>query len=221
MSYFLNSIPQVNQFTKTTKEKYFVDKSELIIKLNELVGTASQYVCVTRPRRFGKTLNAMMLASYYSKNLNLKDVFDKLDISKSTLYNDHLNKHNVIYITFNQVPKRNCTYDEFIDRYSSFLINDLKEAYPKIEINSKMLLSDIFTQINNKTGENFIFILDEWDYIFNNNKNNLFSENDKKDFIQFLADLLKDRPYAICRISIYDWNIAHSEIFTKFYNKYV
>ena len=58
MSYFLNNITPINQFTKTTKEKYFVDKSELIEHMNKLIGTASQYVCITRPRRFGKTLNA-------------------------------------------------------------------------------------------------------------------------------------------------------------------
>ena len=82
MTYFLNNPTLVNQFIKTTKEKYFVDKSELIARMNELVGTASQFVCITRPRRFGKTLNAMMLASYYSKNADFKFIFDKLEISK-------------------------------------------------------------------------------------------------------------------------------------------
>ena len=98
MSYFLNSITPVNQFTKTTKEKYFVDKSELIERMNELVGTASQYVCITRPRRFGKTINAMMLACYYSKNADFKKLFDELEISKSKSYLEHLNKHNVIIL---------------------------------------------------------------------------------------------------------------------------
>ena len=101
MTYFLNGITPINQFTKTTKEKYFIDKSELIGKMNELVGTASQYICITRPRRFGKTINAMMLASYYSKNANFKNLFDKLEISKSSSYLQHLNKHNVIYMTLN------------------------------------------------------------------------------------------------------------------------
>ena len=192
MAYFLNNLPPVNQYTKTTKEKYFVDKSEFIEKMNELVGTASQYVCITRPRRFGKTLNAMMLASYYSKNADFKDLFDKLNISKSESYLEHLNKHNVIYITFNELPNPNCSYDEFIGRYTNLLIEDLKDLYPKLEINDKMLLSDIFTQVYEKIGEGFIFIIDEWDYIFNNS---LFSENDRKSFLEFLRDLLKDKAY--------------------------
>ena len=192
MAYFLNNLPPVNQYTKTTKEKYFVDKSEFIEKMNELVGTASQYVCITRPRRFGKTLNAMMLASYYSKNADFKDLFDKLNISKSESYLEHLNKHNVIYITFNELPNPNCSYSEFVSRYTNLLIEDLKDLYPKLEINDKMLLSDIFTQVYEKTGEGFIFIIDEWDYIFNNS---LFSENDRKSFLEFLRDLLKDKAY--------------------------
>ena len=192
MPYFLNSITPINQFTKTTKEKYFVDKSELIEKMNELVGTASQYVCITKPRRFGKTINAMMLACYYSKNADFKKLFDKLEISKSSSYLEHLNKHNVIYMTFNQLPSLNCTYRDFISRYVSFLYKDLSEVYPDFEINENMIISDAFTSIYNKTGESFIFILDEWDYIFNNN---LFSEDERKNFLEFLRNLLKDQPY--------------------------
>ncbi len=192
MAYFLNNISEINQFSKTVKEKYFVDKSELIEKMNELVGTASQYVCITRPRRFGKTLNAMMLASYYSKNADFKYLFDKLKVSKSDSYLEHLNKHNVIYMTFNQLPSANCTYEDFIGRYTSFLVKDLKEICPEIEVNEKMLLSDMFDYVYQKQGDSFIFILDEWDYIFNNS---LFSESDRKAFLEFLRDLLKDKPY--------------------------
>ena len=192
MAYFLNNINEVNQFSKTTKEKYFVDKSELIEKMNELVGTASQYVCVTRPRRFGKTLNAMMLASYYSKNADFKELFDRLEISKSKSYLKHLNKHNVVYMTLNQLPEPGCTYEEFINNYAGALLSDLKEAFTNIEIKDAKPLSRVFDQVYNETKESFIFIFDEWDYIFNNN---LFSESDRKAFLEFLRDLLKDKPY--------------------------
>ena len=192
MSYFLNSITPVNQFTKTTKEKYFVDKSELIERMNELVGTASQYVCITRPRRFGKTINAMMLACYYSKNADFKKLFDGLEISKSESYLEHLNKHNVIYMTMNELPKPNCSYEEFIDGYIKDLVEDVVNLYPNVKIDKSKYLPKIFSQIYNETNESFIFIIDEWDYIFNNN---LFSEKDRENFLQFLKDLLKDKPY--------------------------
>ncbi len=190
MPYFLNSITPVNQFTKTTKEKYFVDKSELIERMNELVGTASQYVCITRPRRFGKTINAMMLACYYSKNSDFKTLFDKLEISKSGSYLEHLNKHNVIYITFNSNASDSKTYSDYIEYYKTRLIRDIIEAYPNVNTNDT--ISEMLKQAYDETGGSFIFILDEWDYIFNNN---LFSEDDRKKFLRFLEDLLKDKPY--------------------------
>ena len=104
MTYFLNASITSNSFTEVANYKYFVDKSEFISKLNENIKTPSKYVCITRPRRFGKTINAMMLASYYSKNANFKNLFNKLEISKSSSYLQHLNKHNVIYMTLNQFP---------------------------------------------------------------------------------------------------------------------
>ena len=96
-------MPQVNQFTKQIKDDYYVDKTELIEKLNKLIGTARQFVCITRPRRFGKTVNAMMLANYYAKNLDTRSLFDGFKISKSASYLEHLNKHNVIFIILKKV----------------------------------------------------------------------------------------------------------------------
>ena len=192
MAYFLNNDFKNNEFELASRDKFFVDKTSLIEKINSLIGIKDRFVCITRPRRFGKTLNAMMLASYYSKNADFKYLFDKLKVSKSDSYLEHLNKHNVIYMTFNQMPSANCTYEDFIGRYTSFLVKDLKEICPEIEVNEKMLLSDMFDYVYQKQGDSFIFILDEWDYIFNNS---LFSESDRKAFLEFLRDLLKDKPY--------------------------
>ena len=191
MPYFLNVPITKNSFTEVANYKYFVDKSGLISKMNECINTPNKYVCITRPRRFGKTLNAMMLASYYSKSADCKDIFDKLQISKDTSYLKYLNKCNVVYITFNQLPSPKCSYEDFINRYISMIYDDLKEQY-SININNNMVVSDVFNAVYNQTGESFVFILDEWDYIFNNN---LFSENDRKSFLKFLEDLLKDKSY--------------------------
>ncbi len=192
MAYFLNSDFKNNEFELMSKDKYFVDKTHLIDEINSLIGIKDRFVCITRPRRFGKTVNAMMLASYYSKNANFKSLFDELEISKKASYLNHLNKHNVIYVTLNEVPKASCTYGEFIGRYISLLSEDLKACYPDLKLNENLSMSDIFTQVYQKYSQSFIFIIDEWDYIFNNN---LFSKEDRENFLQFLKDLLKDRPY--------------------------
>lgn len=190
MSYFLNSSFNNNEFQIMSKDKYFVDKTMLIEKINKLIGLKDRFVCITKPRRFGKTSNAMMLACYYSKNADLKNVFDYLDISKSQSYLDHLNKHNVVYISFNSNISESKTYSDYIGYFKSKLILDIVSAYPFVNTNDT--LSDMLTQVLDETGEGFIFIIDEWDYIFNRN---LFTEEDRKNFLIFLETLLKDKPY--------------------------
>ena len=190
MPYFLNSDFKNNEFELISKDKYFVDKTKIIEDINALIGIKDRYVCITRPRRFGKTVNAMMLASYYSKNADFKYLFDKLEISKNSTYLEHLNKHNVIYITFNSNASESRTYTEYIKFYKTRLIRDIIEAYTNI--NTDDPINEILQKIFEETKQGFIFIIDEWDYIFNNN---LFSKEDRENFLQFLKDLLKDKPY--------------------------
>ncbi|KAK8834001.1 hypothetical protein M9Y10_037223 [Tritrichomonas musculus] len=190
MPYFLNTPIINNSFTEVANYKYFVDKSEFIEKVNGNIKTPNKYICITRPRRFGKTINAMMLACYYSKNADFKKLFDKLVINKSDSYLDHLNKHNVIYITFNSNASDSTTYSDYIEFYKTRLIRDIIEAYPNV--NTDDTISEMLKQASDETGRGFIFIIDEWDYIFNNN---LFSEDDRKNFLTFIEDLLKDKPY--------------------------
>ena len=80
MTYFINRKTLSNSFTEAYNSEFFVDKSEIINSLNDLIKKTNKYLCITRPRRFGKTINAMMLEAYYYKNANFKDLFDKLNI---------------------------------------------------------------------------------------------------------------------------------------------
>ena len=190
MTFFLNNIDEVNEFTLMAKDKYFVDKSKLIEKLNEVLGFKERYICITRPRRFGKSINAMMLATYYSKNLDAKNIFEKLKISQDSSYLEHLNKHNVIYISFNDQANEFETYDEYITYFEERLKKDLKEFYPELE--EDKFLVDMFKEIYRKTKEGFIFIIDEWDYIFNRR---LYTKDERRNFLVFLENLLKGRSY--------------------------
>jgi len=194
MTYFINRNIEKNEFKLAYESDYFVDKSELISKINTIINKKDRFLCITRPRRFGKTINAMMLESYYSKNANFKNLFDNLNISKCDSYEKHLNKHNVVYLQLNELPdvSTNVTYDDFINRYKKLLFEDIEELWPNINIDKNSALSDVFNKISKETGEGFIFIIDEWDFIFNNN---LFSKEDRDKYLLFLKDLLKDRPY--------------------------
>jgi len=100
---YLNSIKPFSLFESEQAKPYFVDKSFMITELLSLIQSGSSYVCITRPRRFGKTLMASMIAAYLEKNRNSADVFNCLKISESESYREHLNAHDVIYIAFNEL----------------------------------------------------------------------------------------------------------------------
>ncbi|MGL5087756.1 MAG: AAA family ATPase [Clostridium sp.] len=191
MAIYLNTNKSLENYKELFNEKYFIDKSKIIGVLNNRISTKGKYVCITRPRRFGKSSVADMLGAYYSKAVDSKWIFDTLKISESNCYEENLNKYNVINISFNKIPDKNKTYDEYIGLIQEALIADIKKVYPSLQIESYFTISDMFSATNEK----FIFIFDEWDYIFNNN---LFKEN-QNDFLEFLRNLLKDQPYvALC-----------------------
>ena len=96
MAIYLNSDKPFNNYKKLLNTKYFVDKSLIIEKINEVIDTADGYICITRPRRFGKSSVADMLGAYYSKAVDSKGIFDNLKISSCDSYKENLNKYNVI-----------------------------------------------------------------------------------------------------------------------------
>ena len=96
MGIFVN--PGNDKFRQALNSKIYVDKSGLISVTNERLNSEQKYICVSRPRRFGKSLNLGMLAAYYSKGCNSQDLFEGLVISKMEGYTEHLNKYNVIYL---------------------------------------------------------------------------------------------------------------------------
>ena len=187
MAIYLNSINPYENYRSLYRSKYFVDKSLIIDKLNEVIETSDKYICITRPRRFGKSSVADMIGAYYSKAVNSKEVFENLEISNEDNYKEYLNKYNVISISFNEIPDNMKSYDDYINN----IINELKkELINNFKIND-IDKTDSLKRILEKSQEKFIFIFDEWDYIFNNN---LFEEH-QNDFLEFLRNLLKDRSY--------------------------
>lgn len=84
--YYLNVKTPLVLFEKAVNSKIYVDKSRMLEKLSARIGTGNQYVCVTRPRRFGKTVNANMVGAYFAKGLNASSVFESLAIAKTRDY---------------------------------------------------------------------------------------------------------------------------------------
>ena len=192
MANYLNSIKPFSLFRSERLKPYFVDKSLMISELQPMVEAGGSYLCITRPRRFGKTLMASMIASYFEKNRESNALFQDLKIVGTEQYEKHLNAYNVIYITFNEVP-RNCkTYEQYIGRIETRLTEDLKEKYPECEIHEEDAVWDILNDIYGQTEEGFVFVLDEWDYVFHRD---FVTERNKLSYVEFLSNLLKGQPY--------------------------
>lgn len=194
MGTYLNSITPYTLYKSESLSPYFVDKTLMLMELFPYVSAGNRHICITRPRRFGKTIMANMISSFFQKASDSSDVFDSLAISQVDDYRRYKNQYNVIRIDFSKMP-RNCDlYTQYIERIEALLIEDVKDAFPQVKINEADAVGDILESVFVQCGEKFIFVLDEWDFIFHRD---FINEIDKEKYVAFLSNLLKDRPYVV------------------------
>lgn len=193
MGNYLNTTSVCDAYSREVGSPYFVDKSLLLDKLIPRIETNTNYVCITRPRRFGKSVMANMIAAFFSKTCNADVVFNKLKIASSDRYKEHIGKYDVIFISFNELPRRCRSYEQYIDRIERRLLQDLQNSYPEAGLREDDAVWDALTSVYNKyASRRFIFVFDEWDYIFHRD---FVTEKDKKEYIDFLSNLLKGKAY--------------------------
>ncbi len=198
MTYYLNNNNDL--FFDYQNAKIFVDKSMLIKECNSLIRTPDKFMCVTRPRRFGKTLAISMLNAYYSKGANSKELFDKLNISRDPSYEEHLNKHNVLWIDMSSLFTKINVKESFVDELKRYILNDLNEKYSgQIDL-SELLLEDALIKIKSCLNERFIFLIDEWDVILREQDTNTKLCD---DYIMFLRSLFKSSDVSSCIDLVY------------------
>ena len=130
--YYLDTEIPLALFQRVLKRKIYVDKSLLIDKLNDVIGTDECYYCITRPRRFGKTINANMLGAYYTQGFDTHDLFKDLKIAQTASYEEHINQYHVVYIDFSRTPDHYDSYQTYIDSIMRTLKEDLVTVYPKL-----------------------------------------------------------------------------------------
>lgn len=192
MGLFLNTLSPAMLYEEIAGSKYFVDKTEFISRVAERIGTSNKYLCLTRPRRFGKTVMANMLGAFFTKNGDSRRLFASLKVSKDKQLMQQMNQYNVIYIDFSRVGGDSSSYTGYIENIIAILKNDLHKAYPQVDYRLGGNVSEDLERITAATGERFIFIFDEWDAIFHAS---FITEEDRKSYLLFLKDLLKDRAY--------------------------
>lgn len=175
-------IDKGNLAFRSIKNSDFIDKSGLIEILNDNIDTQHRYICVSRPRRFGKSIAAKMIYAYYDRKSDSAALFDDLEISKSESYKKHLNKYPTFYIDFN-------TFAEFdngdvVALFQKQVIEDLKTSYPFLK--ESEYLSIALREINQETGDRFVVVIDEWDKLVRD-----IDEKIKNKYVNFLRSMFK------------------------------
>lgn len=183
--------PSTVSFQESLGSKIYVDKSEIISLLNEVVKTKQKYVCISRPRRFGKSMTAEMLCAYYGKQ-NARKLFDGLKIASSETYEKHLNQYNVIHINMLDFSEKKETIKESLNLLKKHILHELKLEYPDVSCLDWEDLTDVLSQIYTTTNMQFVFIIDEWDCVFRRRQGDGDSQ---RQYLDFLRNILKDKPY--------------------------
>ena len=189
MGIYLN--PDNIDFQEALNSQIYVDKSEMIAQINKMVDTQDCYICVTRPRRFGKSMAANMLTAYYSRGCDSREMFAPLKISSDDSFEKHLNKYNVIHINMLEFSTNN-TISDMIAEIERTLLFDILDEFSDIRFFDETKLIRTIQDVFAKTKVPFIFIIDEWDCIFRMKR---FTLDDQTEYLNFLRNLLKDKSY--------------------------
>ena len=149
---------------QSARNSEYVDKSGLIAVVNGTLFTERRFACVTRCRRFGKSMAAKMLYAYYDQSCDSRSLFTDLEIAHAPSFEKHLNKYPAIYLDMTSFVTR--FKDETIVRQmDEELVDDIHKAYPDVPVEEKDDLMKYLIRIVEAKGQQFIFIIDEWDAI--------------------------------------------------------
>ena len=175
MGIYLN--PGNMGFKRVLHSQIYVDKTGMLEYLNSVIDTEQCHVCVSRPRRFGKSITAEMIAAYYGRGCDSKEMFQGLQIAGYPDFVKHLNQYDVIYADMNDfrhkfiIPgKGNTNALESVSLFQTEIIRELREKFPNQISGEEISLPSALTQISQSSGTQFVVIIDEWDAFFREDK---------------------------------------------------
>ena len=189
MGYYLN--PNNKGFRESINTEIYVDKTGLIALTNKYLNTERKYICVSRPRRFGKSMALKMLAAYYSRGCDSRELFRGLKIESEPGFGEHLNKYDVIYLDMSKILIE-AEQGKVIQYLTAEVCKELRKEYGQFLPEDAAGLVVLLRHIYLETGREFIFLMDEWDCIMRERQK---SEELQRQYLDFLRDLLKDQPY--------------------------
>ena len=143
----------------------YVDKTSLIPLINATLNSERRYSCVSRCRRFGKSMAAKMLCAYYDKSCSSRELFAGLKVEADKSFETYLNRYSVLYLDVTSFTSRPELRQDIVRNIQEEIIHELKETFPDVKYKANSDLMDVLSSIHQSTGEKFFFIIDEWDAI--------------------------------------------------------
>ena len=190
MGIYLN--PENVDFQKSLNSEIYIDKTELISYTNKKLNTEQGYICVSRPRRFGKSMAANMLTAYYSRGCDSRELFQGLKIATHPNFEKHLNQYNVIHLNMRDYLTESENMKQLIQFVEDDLLDELQQEFSDLRMPRRKTLVKVLEQAFAQYKIPFVFIIDVWDCIFRVHKSDAASQ---KDYLDFLRNLLKDKSY--------------------------
>ena len=190
MGVYLN--PGNEGFQIALNSEIYVDKTGLIRYTNSVINSGQRNICVSRPRRFGKSMAVDMLIAYYSRGCSSEKMFLPYEISSDNSFIQHLNCHNVIFMNIQRFLSRADSAQTLVDYLQQEVLKELKEEYGDCVSEEEMRLAIALETIYSKTQKGFIFIIDEWDCIFREKQHDTLAQT---RYLDFMRDLFKDQIY--------------------------
>lgn len=170
----------------------FVDKSELLHYTNRAIGTEQRFLCISRPRRFGKSMTVNMMAAYYDCTEDSSALFDQLAVSTVSSYQKHRNQYHVIKINIQDFLSATHHITKMLAMLQKYLLLELIDEFKNVCFRDENNLVQAMRDIYGETKQPFIILIDEWDCLF---REYTKDQDAQKKYLDFLRAWLKDKDY--------------------------
>lgn len=186
MGRFLNPGPE--GFRVALNSEIYVDKTGLLSYTNKVLDTNQAFICNSRPRRFGKSITASMLAAYYSLGSDSYEMFRTLKVAENKKWKNHLNQYDVISFDVQWCMTLVQDKEKLVSFIEENILYELKETYPEVSLDREVSLAEYLSYFHSQTNKKFIIIIDEWDVLIREQAEN---ENLQEEYLNFLRSLFK------------------------------
>ena len=194
MGAYLN--PGSATFRRDRNSAIYVDKSILIALLNRVLNTERKYVCVSRPRRFGKSMAANMVSAFYDRTVDGAAEFDGLRIADDPSFDANRNRYDVVRLNMRDFLSMEGGAERLIANLQSEVCPEVKEAFPEVRFRENDGLALVMGRVFAQTGRQFVIVIDDWDCVM---RSPAIPQDNQDRYLGFLRTWLKDKPYvALC-----------------------